>query len=160
MAIIIASPFGHLKKFPPAKCSFRRKEQGAPGPHPRCVADLRGGGPRRPGTRPPSAPWPRGAGSPREAVQSPTTSASCFGAASHTVARWVTPAVAVLVPGYGCFFFLIKKKKISWLHIIKKNNIVFRVSYLSTPKYPVSSGWAARTNRNLFLPLADFISQT
>ena len=58
------------------------------------------------------------------------------------------------------FFFLIKKKKISWLHIIKKNNIVFRVSYLSTPKYPVSSGWAARTNRNLFLPLADFISQT
>lgn len=58
------------------------------------------------------------------------------------------------------FFFLIKKKKISWLHIIKKNNIVFRGSYLSTPKYPVSSGWAARTNRNLFLPLADFISQS
>ena len=63
-------------------------------------------------------------------------------------------------PGNWCLFFFLIKKKISWLHIIKKNNIVFRVSYLSTPKYPVSSGWAARTNRNLFLPLADFISQT
>ena len=110
----------------------------------------------------PPCPGALGARRPREGMRSPATSVSCPPqAACHTAAHWVTPAVAI--PGWAIdvfFFFLIKKKKISWLHIIKKNNIVFRVSYLSTPKYPVSSGWAARTNRNLFLPLADFISQT